>query len=314
MVVVSRIWRFVVTKTIEILLSVYKPDWVYLKQQLTSIFEQKSVSVKISVRDDTGTEQHLKELKSFLKDNFKEQNNITILSGKNLGPAYSFLELCYQSDVSSDYFAFCDQDDVWEHDKIIHSIKCMENVGAGLYASTLNVTDENLVVKYQTSKPQKISFQNSLTENVITGCTMVFDREVMDLVRSCQPEFITMHDHWLYMIASFHSQIYYDQLPYIKYRQHGANVVGERSVKYYLNKFVGFVSGAIRNKKRISDQAASFYDCYSGQLKEEHKKEIEMFLDMKGKFILRVFNINRYSRNGIFENLIFKIKFLLGLY
>lgn len=301
-------------KSVEILLSVYKPNWLYLEEQLSSIINLEDVSLTISIRDDSGDKKIHHELVLFLKDKFPNSNSFNILNGQNVGPAKSFLELCYQSDMAADYYAFCDQDDVWERNKIIHSIECMENVGAGLYASTLNVTDENLVVKYQTSKPKKISFQNSLTENVITGCTMVFDREVMDLVRSCQPEFITMHDHWLYMIASFHTEIYYDQLSYIKYRQHGANVVGERSVKYYLNKFVGFVSGAIRNKKRISDQAASFYDCYSGQLKEEHKKEIEMFLDMKDKFILRLFHINRYSRNGIFENLIFKIKFLLGLY
>lgn len=299
---------------VEVLLSVYKPDWRYLEEQLSSVVAQNNVQVKVSVRDDTGSDSHMLELQEFVQNKFPGKNNINIIGGINLGPAKSFLELCYLSDMTSDYYAFCDQDDVWDRDKLSRAIECMKNESAGLYASTLYVTNEALDIKYKTAKPKMVCLENSLAENVIAGCTAVFDRRIMKIVKSCRPDYVTMHDHWLYMIGAAFSKIIFDDSSYIKYRQHGANVVGDKGCKYYINKLIGFVSSILKRKKRISDQVASFALCYSERLDELAKRRLGLFLGLRKNIFRRVLNFFSFSRNGYLENAIFKIKFILGYF
>ncbi len=45
--------------------------------------------------------------------------------GNNLGPAQSFFDLLRNS-PSADYYAFCDQDDVWDRDKLFCAVTALE--------------------------------------------------------------------------------------------------------------------------------------------------------------------------------------------
>ena len=94
-----------------ILLSTYNGAR-YLKAQLDSLFAQTYCSIEIIARDDDSNDETISILKSY---------NIKILDTKeNLGAKESFAELLNYAVVNStsDYFMFCDQDDVWEKDKI----------------------------------------------------------------------------------------------------------------------------------------------------------------------------------------------------
>lgn len=226
----------------------------------------------------------------------------------------SFLELCYRSDMKSDYFAFCDQDDYWDSGKLKRAINCMSSTNSGLYASTLDVSDHDLCTKYRSKKPKIISFDNSLTENVVTGCTAVFDREIMTLIRMCRPNYVSMHDHWLYMIATAFSTVHFDEQSFIKYRQHGGNVVGAKGGCYYANKLALFLRDLFKEKPRTSDQVKSFYSCYSNRLDVSTKERCERYLGLKNSFIKRIASFNAFSRNGFIENAIFRIKFIIGAY
>lgn len=300
-------------KCVEVLLSVYKPEWRFLEEQLNSVFDQKSVAVKLLVRDDSGEGSDAVALRRFFQDKFP-QEDVVVIGGDNLGPAESFLELCYRSDMKSDYYAFCDQDDLWNDAKLIRAITCIESEKVGMYASTLDITDQNLNVIYRSKKPKMIDFENSLTENVVTGCTIVFKREIMEIVKACKPGYVSMHDHWLYMISTAFSRVYFDGQSFINYRQHGGNVVGAKGGYYYAKKLAFFGYGVFKGKKRTSDQVESFYLCYEGMLEASKKKQCEQFLGVKNNFIQRLLCFNSYSRNGFIENVIFRIKFILGAY
>lgn len=301
-------------KKVDVLMSVYKPDFSFLEKQLESIFSQVSVLVRIRIRDDSGESECLSEVRRFVENAFPENKNITIVGGDNLGPGLSFLELCYLPDLDGDYFAFCDQDDVWHEKKLIRAISCLESKSVGLYASTLMVSDESLNVIYTTEKPRKISYRNALTENVITGCTTVFDKDIMYLINLCRPSYVSMHDHWLYMLASAFGVIYFDERSYVKYRQHGGNVVGHIGMKYYVHKIFRFLRSVFSGKKRHSDQVINFYNCYSGILDDEYRDDTVRFIDGKSDLFVRIKNYFRYSRNGLIENFIFKVKYICGLY
>jgi glycosyltransferase involved in cell wall biosynthesis len=95
-------------KKIQILLSTYNGE-KYLREQLDSFLKLVgSENIKILVRDDGSTDSTLGIL-----DEYSKEYGFKIVKGKNIGVNASLYELFNDCDMSCDYFAISDQDDVW---------------------------------------------------------------------------------------------------------------------------------------------------------------------------------------------------------
>ena len=91
----------------------------YLDKQLKSIAEQTVVNhLTLYIRDDGSKDDTFDII-----DKWKNKINIVLYKEKNAGPAMSFWQLLMKSEVKADYYAFCDQDDVWDKDKIEKGIE-----------------------------------------------------------------------------------------------------------------------------------------------------------------------------------------------
>ena len=103
-----------------VIMSTYNGE-KYLAEQLDSILHQEGVDVTLFVRDDgssDGTPDLLRETAS-ADDRFVFGTE----QGKHLGAAGNFISLVRQADT--DYCLFCDQDDIWEPEKISVLIQAM---------------------------------------------------------------------------------------------------------------------------------------------------------------------------------------------
>lgn len=217
-------------KKIQVLMSTYNGE-KYLKEQIDSILNQADkLEVKILVRDDGSTDKTIDILKEYEKN-----NKIKWYSGKNLGPAKSFIDLIKHSD-EADYYAFSDQDDYWEKNKLITAVNHMKkdkSKTGKIYYSSLNLVDEQLVFKKKTVFNEKIDFRKGIVRNQATGCTMVFNNYVRDFINKFNFNYIGMHDSLLYRLAlTYDWYIYRDDNSYIKYRQHSNNVLGMSYSKF----------------------------------------------------------------------------------
>lgn len=67
--------------------------------------------------------------------------NIELIKGENIGPALSFWELLTNQEISGDYFSLCDQDDIWDSDKLEVGIKFLKNYS--LYCCNCRIIDKN---------------------------------------------------------------------------------------------------------------------------------------------------------------------------
>jgi len=214
-------------KKVLVLMSVYNGA-KYIEEQLDSIFSQEDVSVNCLIRDD-GSTDHTKEIvKSYCTKNKK----ISFLAGENIGWAMSFYNLVENTRYTNyDYYAFSDQDDLWDYNKLIVAINKMEKVNTTkplLYCSNLKVVDKDLnwsQGKYMFDKVN-LSKNHALVENFSTGCTQVFNNEMKNLYLDYKPNYLHAHDYWLYLIATFVGVVIYDNNAYINYRQHDYNVKG----------------------------------------------------------------------------------------
>lgn len=208
---------------VQILMSTYNGE-KYLKEQIDSILNQEDVEISLLIRDDGSTDKTTTILENIAKEN----KNVTYYISENLGAARSFMDLVNQS-KEADYYAFADQDDVWNSKKIISAIEKIENVSdnPSLYISALEVVDEKL----NTIEIKKVSgnlcLEGEMAKNFATGCTMVFNKKLCDIIKMYNPTYIIMHDSWITRVCyAVGGNIVVDENTYIKYRQHENNVVG----------------------------------------------------------------------------------------
>ncbi len=98
-----------------VLMSTYNGE-KYVDLQVKSVLNQKQVSVKLYIRDDGSKDKTVDIIKSFKDD------RITIFEGRNKGARDSFFESIESAPLDFDYYAFCDQDDYWEDDKLFCAV------------------------------------------------------------------------------------------------------------------------------------------------------------------------------------------------
>lgn len=296
-----------VAKKVCVVISTYNGE-KYLEDQLSSLIEQTYPNMKIFVRDDDSKDNTAKIL-----DKWKESNKIDYVKGKNLGYGKSFVEaLKLAGDF--DYYAFCDQDDVWLPNKIESAIKILDNKNMDkplLYVSNLNVCDGDLNFINKTNNVNIISFANSIVEASLSGNTLVFNRKLKEILISAENKNLYAHDWIVYMIASSMGEIYYDKNAYIQYRKH-ANCVTDQKM--------GFIKLQIYRIKKgffsiIKKQTVEFEHNYSKQLSEEDRRLLKLFTNKKYSLITclkKAFYPHRF-RQRIIDEILLRIVFLCGI-
>lgn len=265
---------------VTILLSTYNGER-YLREQLDSLLLQKSVDVNIVVRDDGSSDT----TQSILED-YQTKGLIRWYTGENLKPARSFFDLM-QSVPLTEYYALCDQDDIWDDDKLIiavNALKTKESIPA-LYCSNTRLVDSNLQELRTSWKWCTGKFSESLFHSPVTGCTCVFNKQLMLLFRQAYPNYVHMHDWWLYIVCTaFNGFVFFDEMPHMSYRQHSNNVIGSHdSSRDFLisrSRLLFDSSEGTRYK-----QAKSLSECYKELLPQENLGFLNKCLNSRKGFV-----------------------------
>jgi len=229
---------------VALLLSTYNGE-KYLKQQLDSLQDQTHKEIGIIARDDGSCDATVEILKLY---------GIKMLEAMhNLGAKENFSTLLDYAlgESGTEYFMFCDQDDVWHPDKVEKTYVKMQELESFYGKNTpllihgnLTVVDKDLEIiapsfwDYQHIDPFQGSSNRLLLQNVVTGCTMMINRALAEKVKHIPQEAI-MHDWWIAMVASAFGKIAFIDEPLMLYRQHSKNDTGAKQygLKYFFKKF-----------------------------------------------------------------------------
>ena len=93
----------------------------FLVEQLKSIISQTQNNLKIFIFNDKSTQKILNLEKAYLQNTNRK---ITLVNRKeNHGFAKNFLLGLEDVGTNFDYYAFSDQDDIWENNKIEDAVK-----------------------------------------------------------------------------------------------------------------------------------------------------------------------------------------------
>ena len=203
----------------------------FLREQLRSLAEQTHEDWVLLWRDDGSSDKSCEILASFENEMGSDKVRRLSYPKGNIGVSASFMHLLTAAGENAEFFAFCDQDDVWLPKKIhraVTKLTSIKNEYASLYCSRQILVDENLrFLCLSQSLARKPCLGNALAQNIATGCTIVMNKKARKAIINATPPEGTLHDHWSYLIASASGgNIIFDTEPYILYRQHSANVIG----------------------------------------------------------------------------------------
>jgi len=214
---------------IAILLCTYQGE-AYLAEQLDSFAAQTYSNWVVCASDDGSSDTTPQLLRDY--QHRWAPGQLTIRSGPRRGFVANFLSLLCSPDLTANYYAFSDQDDVWHADKLQRAVDWLnqvpENVPA-LYCTRTELMDETgHTLGYSPLFTRPPSFANALVQNVAGGNTMVINNAARALLVEAGADLdVIAHDWWVYIVVSAcGGRVHYDSQPSLLYRQHGANLIG----------------------------------------------------------------------------------------
>ena len=170
-----------------------------------------------------------------------------IRQGPKLGFCKNFLSLIGDHSIKGDYFALCDQDDVWLPIKLgvalrfFQKQKQKQKQKPELYCGRTNYVNKNLkYIQMSDLFAYPPSFRNAIVQSIAGGNTMMFNHKLKEEVAQLGFVKVISHDWWLYLVCeALDGTTYYDANPQIQYRQHEDSLIGSN---------VGFVAKVKRFK------------------------------------------------------------------
>ena len=220
-------------------------DARFLPAQLASIHAQDHENIELWVSRDCDGE-HTSVMLEEQASVFGAER-FYVLQGPRRGCAANFLSMIMNPDIQADYFAYSDQDDIWERDKLSRAIARLETVPRtvpALYGSRTRLIDGNgfdLGLSPFHGRPP--GFRNALVQNIASGHTMVMNRAAREIMIDSGIRDALLHDWWTYMIVSgAGGPVFYDPYPSVRYRQHDRNLTGAPRQG---------LSGCVRRLRRI---------------------------------------------------------------
>lgn len=222
-------------KTVAIALATYNGEQ-YIREQLDSLLDQSYANFCCYIHDDgssDGTVEIVDSYCSLYPDRF-----VRLEYPSMHGAIGNFMSLLER--IDEPYIMLCDQDDVWDRDKIQYSLEYMRRLETEdgsdrpmLVYCDLEVVDQYLhtiaasFYQYTGLSPYKTSLRDLFVQNCVPGCTMMINRSLRDYaIKVTDTKNISMHDVWLMLIATCAGRIGYIDKPLIRYRQHGDNYTG----------------------------------------------------------------------------------------
>lgn len=219
---------------IDVLLSTYNGE-CYVVDLLKSLESQTYKNFQVIIRDDCSKDQTISLINEFIKNTTL---NIKLLpeSHINLGVSKSFEILIQES--NSEYFMFCDQDDVWLPCKIENTYKKIKELESKsnkdfplLAFSDLYVVDDSLNIisksffSCQKTDP-KVCYNiwKCLSISVVPGCTMLMNKQCKKYILPIP--LYRVHDHWTICNITYYGKCDFISEPTILYRIHSNNTIG----------------------------------------------------------------------------------------
>jgi hypothetical protein len=273
----------------------------FLDEQLASIVRQRHQQWTLFVSDD-GSKDDTCEKLTVTQERWGA-HRLTLLEGPGRGFVANFLSLTCNTEINADFYAWCDQDDIWCDDKLdvaLDWIKTIpKNIPALYCGRTVLICESGLYAGISPLFTRPAHFANSLVQNIGGGNTMVFNQAARALLQEAGDAIeVPSHDWWAYqLISGAGGMINYDPNPKVLYRQHDENLVGTN---------LGWTARCTRVRmmfkgrfREWNEQTVNALESMQHRLSQEHRATFEHFKIARNQALLP--RILSYLRAGIYR-------------
>lgn len=285
----------------------------YVDEQINSLLNQTYKNITIYIRDDKSSDNTIKIISKY-----KKNNKFVILdSNENIGIVPSFIELLKCAD-NYDYYAFCDQDDIWLKNKIELAVEKLNTHSDDiflLYGSNYDFYDQSMIFSSKSGiKKKKPSFSKGLFESLAPGMTMVFNNKTRcELIKTMNGKY-ALHDGWITHICTAFGNVVYDNTVTVKYRRHDSSATKTITQLSFFNR-IKLLFKTFFNKKHWAElkiQLEYFSKCYYDKLSKKNQKLISLFTGKKTFFkqIKKIFYPVRF-KDSLKKEIYIRLMFIL---
>lgn len=287
---------------------------LFLEEQINSILNQNMVDVFLYIRDDGSNDGTIKLLKKY-----SSKSNVKVSLGHNIGVGYSFWELLKTAPTGYEFYAWSDQDDIWDKDKLYIATKAIKKMGQDkplLYYSESKCVDKNLnQIKQNYKRNPSVTLGSALIRSNAQGATMLFNNTLRKLAATYTPDFKNikiLHDAWIHKLClAVDGRVIYDADSHMSYRIHGNNAVAILPEKLTVVKQL---------RRKIKTKEANYCSDIAKELLKEYKKYIPasnmkliyLLANYKNDFpmYIKLLLSRKISTGDYKEDLKFKLKVL----
>lgn len=306
---------------INILLSTYNGT-PYLTEQLDSLFQQTFQNFTLYVRDDASKDQTVPLLHSYRENHPEIADRIVILPNpehRNLGYMESFWTLLRECS-RADYYAFCDQDDVWLPDKLKAGIRFLEKEDARLpllYFSNYHYCDQDLHILHDAPPVSlPITFKDVLFYTPAFGFSIMINNTLRDMALQPADHSGLPHDGWVQKIAAAFGKIVYNPDCTALYRRHETAVTSgnarlQSAIRYWVKS--DLLGKAMQDTHFVLDR---FLQEYGNKLSVPDRELLSLYTGNKPSVIkwLKRFTYSQRLRPSAGGDLALRICLFWGRY
>jgi len=276
----------------------------WLPEQIHSIQNQTHKNWFLYASDD-GSDEHTAELLLHAKNKLREEfgvDRMRIARGPQRGFVHNFLKMVCDQTIVGDYFAFSDQDDIWDANKLEKAVAWLQKVDPAVPACycgrTRLVSSIGAWQGYSPLFKKPPSFKNAIAQSIAGGNTMVFNGAARRLLQAAGCVDVVSHDWWVYIsITACGGHVNYDPIPTLSYRQHDHNIVGQNtSWSARSRRIVMLLRGDFRG---WTDQNIAALELLRPYLTFESARDFERF--KRARTSVLPIRMVRYYRCGIYR-------------
>lgn len=212
---------------VAICMATYNPPLALFKAQVASLQAQTHRNWVCIIMDDCTDHEHYDRISYLVKS---DPRFFMFRNRRRQNFYRNFQDGLRRTPADAEFVALCDQDDVWNSDKLETLLAGFE-ADTQLVYSDARVVDDSGHVRSETFWTQRRNNHSDLSTlmvaNTITGAaSMIRSSLLADILPFPEPIGPVFHDHWIGLAALLKGSIGYVDRPLYDYIQHADGVIG----------------------------------------------------------------------------------------
>lgn len=313
-------------KNVAVIMATYNGE-KYVREQLDSLAHQTYEAVTVYIHDDNSTDATPQIVRDFIENN-NSNIKFVLVGTESLKYPQCFIKTLLEI-PKHDYYAFCDQDDVWFPDKIEVAVKTIEQVEYKkgkrkpvLFYSAVDYYDGQLNymrgARFRQKEAVKLcGLEEMLLGGEAMGMTFLFNNEVRNMLKEITSRgALDFKDTFIKIYCAACGYVVYSSSPCAKYRRHSAATTAGMNPAGNIQRVVNMAKKIFVKKNglaSIQDSVNYVYQNFADRLIPENKELISLFSTPNsiGKRFKKVFWRGRF-RLKIQDEIGYRIAFLMG--